>query len=71
VAGTLSNAAQLAVKPQEAVKNPTTIADTVKTGGEILSLAKGAASVVVAPTPQPARVPPIKQVPFCKFILPA
>jgi len=55
--GTLSDAAQLAVKPQEALKNPATMADAAKTLSSTVDLGKSAASAMQSSRP-PAPPPP-------------
>ena len=65
--GTLSDAAQLGAKPQEALKNPATMADAAKTVSGTVDLGRSAAGAAASamrganapvPTPPPAPKPP-------------
>jgi RHS repeat-associated protein len=59
--GTLADAAQLAAKPQEALKNAATMADAVKTGAGTADLVKSGASAAanaMRPPPPPPPPPP-------------
>jgi hypothetical protein len=58
--GTISDAAQLAAKPQEALKNAATMADAVKTGAGVADLVKSAVS-----TPPPPSAPKPPPPPSC------
>jgi RHS repeat-associated protein len=59
--GTLADAAQLAAKPQEALKNAATMADAVKTGAGTADLVRSGASAAanaMRPPPPPPPPPP-------------
>jgi hypothetical protein len=65
--GTLSDAAQLAAKPQEALKNAATMADAVKTGAGVADLVKGALSTPAPPSaPKPPPPPSCSVAGACK-----
>ena len=67
--GTITDAATLAAKPQEALKNAATLADAIKTGVDAGHLAKdtakSAADAVHGMNPPPPPPPPAPKPPVC------
>jgi hypothetical protein len=63
--GTLADAAQLAVKPQEALKNTATKADSVKTTFGVIDLVKSVVNGFQGTRQQPPPPPPPPPAPSC------